>query len=254
MEGSGEYIINEAAMHRLGYSNPDKIVGKEFRLIFTSPGSGIEIPGGKITGVVKDFHLQSLKSTVAPLVFFKRGSLWLINFIISYKPGMRTQALNDMETLWNSLFPEYPFQYEYVGAMYKKVYKAELLQARLLSVFTLIALFICSMGLFGMALITTQQRVKEIGVRKVNGARVSEIVTMLNKDYLIWVAVAFVFASPVAWYAMNKWLENFAYKTGLSWWIFVLAGILALGIALLTVSWQSWRAAMRNPVEALRYE
>ncbi len=254
-EGSGEYIINEAAMHRLKYTDPDKIVGKQFRLIFNAPpGSGIEIPNGKIIGVVKDFHLQSLKSAVEPLVFFKRESLWLINFVISYKPEMKTQALTDMKTVWNSLFPEYPFQYEYVGAMYKKVYKSELLQARLLSIFTIIALFISSIGLFGMALITTQRRTKEIGVRKVNGARVAEIITLLNKDYLIWVAVAFIIASPIAWFAMNKWLSNFVYKTGLSWWIFALAGLLALGIALLTVSFQSWRAATRNPVEALRYE
>jgi putative ABC transport system permease protein len=241
-------------MHRLKYTDPDKIIGKKFRLIFSAPGSGIEIPGGKIIGVVKDFHLQSLKSAVEPLVFFKRESLWLINFVVSYHPEMKNQALKDMQTVWNSLFPEYPFQYEYVGAMYKKVYKAELLQARLLSIFTIIALFISSMGLFGMALITTQLRTKEIGIRKVNGARVSEIITLLNKNYLLWVAVAFLGASPVAWFVMNKWLENFAYKTSLSWWIFALAGVLALGIALLTVSWQSWRAATRNPVEALRYE
>ncbi|QGY44617.1 FtsX-like permease family protein [Maribellus comscasis] len=253
-DGSGEYIINEAAMHRLGYSEPDKITGKEFKLIFSAPGSGIEIPGGKIIGVVKDFHLQSLKNAVEPLVFFKRENLWLINLVISYKPEMQAQALNDMKTVWNSLFPEYPFQYKHVGAMYKKVYKAELLQARLLSVFTIIALFISSMGLFGMALISTQRRVKEIGVRKVNGARVSEIVTMLNRDYLMWVGAAFIIASPVAWYTMNRWLENFAYKTGLNWWIFLVAGLLALGIALLTVSFQSWKAATRNPVEALRYE
>lgn len=253
-EGSGEYIINEAAMHRLNYTDPDKIVGKKFKLIFSAPGSGIEIPDGKIIGVVKDFHLQSLKNTVQPLVFFKRESLWLINFVIAYKPELKNQAIDDMEKVWNSLFPEYPFQYKYVGSMYKKVYKAELLQAKLLSIFTIIALFISSMGLFGMALITTQRRVKEIGIRKVNGARVSEIVVLLNRDYLIWVAVAFVIATPVAWLAMNKWLENFAYKTGLSWWIFVLAGITAIGIALLTVSIQSWKAARRNPVEALRYE
>ncbi len=204
--------------------------------------------------MVKDFHLQSLKNAVEPLVFFKRESLWLINFVVSYHPEMKNQALNDMQTVWNSLFPEYPFQYEYVGALYEKVYKSELLQARLLSIFTIIALFISSMGLFGMALITTQRRIKEIGIRKVNGAKVSEIITLLNKDYVFWVVVAFTIAGPVAWIAMNKWLESFAYKTSLNWWIFLLAGMVALGIALLTVSLQSWKAATRNPVEALRYE
>ena len=138
--------------------------------------------------------------------------------------------------------------------MYQKVYKSELLQAKLLSVFTVIALFICSIGLFGLALIITQQRTKEIGVRKVNGAKVSEILILLNKDFVKWVAIAFILACPIAYYAMNKWLENFAYKISLSWWIFVLAGLLALGIALFTVSLQSFKAARRNPVEALRYE
>jgi putative ABC transport system permease protein len=107
---------------------------------------------------------------------------------------------------------------------------------------------------FGLAANSTKQRTEEIGIRKINGAKVSEILTFLNKDFLKWVAIAFIIASPIAYYAMNKWLENFAYKTELSWWIFALAGLLALEIALLTVSWQSWRAATRNPVEALRYE
>ena len=253
-EGSGEYIINESAMRRLNHSNPEEIVGKFFKLNFSVPGTGITIPKGKIIGVVKDFHLSSMKKQVEPLVLFKRDNLWLINFVVAIQPGMQEQALTDMEKVWTSLFPEYPFQYEHVDAMYQKVYKAERLQAGLLSVFTVIALFICSIGLFALALIVTQNRVKEIGIRKVNGARVAEILSMLNKDFMKWVIIAFVIACPAAWYAMDKWLENFAYKTSLSWWIFVLAGILALGIALFTVSWQSWRAATQNPVEALRYE
>ena len=251
-EGSGEYIINEAAMHRLNHSNPDEIIGKTFKLIFDSPG--IVIPQGKIIGVVKDFYLSSLKKQVEPLVMFKRDKLWLLNFVVAYQPEMQQQALADINKVWNSLFPEYPLQYEAVEAVYQKVYKAELLQARLLSVFTFVALFICSMGLFGLALIVTQHRIKEIGVRKVNGARVLEILAMLNKGFIKWVAIAFVVACPFAWYAMNIWLENFAYKTSLSWWIFIIAGVSALGIVLLTVSFQSYKAASRNPVEALRYE
>jgi putative ABC transport system permease protein len=219
-----------------------------------SEATGIDIPGGKIIGVVKDFHLHSMKKAVEPLVLFKRDKLWLLNFAIAYQPGMRTQALADMKKVWSSLFPEYPFQVEDVSVMYQKVYKAELLQARLLSVFTIIALFICSMGLFGLALIITQNRIKEIGIRKVNGARVTEILSMLNSDFLKWVLIAFVVACPAGYFAMNKWLENFAYKTSLSWWIFLIAGVLALGIAMLTVSIQSWKAATKNPIEVLRYE
>jgi putative ABC transport system permease protein len=254
-DGSGEYIINEAAMRRLNHSNPNEIVGKEFILNFSQGGDEvIKIPRGKIIGVVKDFHLSSLKKEVEPLVLFKRENLWLINFVVSYRPEMQDAAINDMSKVWNSLFPEFPFQYKYVGAMYQQVYKSEFLQAKLLSVFTIIALLICSMGLFGLALIVTRQRIKEIGVRKVNGAKELQILTMLNRDFVKWVVIAFVIATPVAYYTMHKWLENFAYKTSLSWWIFALAGFLALGIALLTVSFQSWKAAKRNPVEALRYE
>lgn len=252
VEGSGEYIVNKTAMRHLNYTDPDEIVGKNFRLIFSSPG--IEIPAGKITGVVEDFHLSNMKKKVKPLVMFKRDGLWLINFVVSHKPGMKQTALADMQQVWDELFPAYPFKYEHVSTMYQQVYKTELLQARLLSIFTLIALFICSIGLLGMSLLATQQRVKEIGIRKVNGAQISEILTLLNKRYLKWVTIAFVIATPIAYYAMNKWLQNFAYKTELSWWIFLLAGVLALGIALLTVSWQSWKAANRNPVESLRDE
>jgi putative ABC transport system permease protein len=159
-----------------------------------------------------------------------------------------------MNKVWTSLFPEYPFQYEHVGAMYEKVYKTELLQVKLLSIFTVIALFICSMGLLGLALIITQYRTKEIGIRKVNGAKVIEILRMLNSSFVKWLGIAFIIACPIAWFAMNKWLENFAYKIALNWWIFILAGLVALVIALLTVSLQSLKAARRNPVDALRYE
>ena len=251
-DGSGEYLINETAMNYLGYQNASEIIGKTFRLISSSPE--ITIPAGKITGVVKDFHLSTLKKKVAPLVMFKRDKIWLINFLVSYKPGQHETALAGIQKVWDDLFPTYPLSYEQVDTMYRKVYKTELLQAKLLSIFTLISILISSMGLLGISLLVAQQRVKEIGIRKVNGATVSEILSMLNKNFVAWVAVAFVVATPVAWFAMNKWLENFAYKTSLSWWIFALAGLLALGIALLTVSWQSWRAATRNPVEALRYE
>jgi len=121
-------------------------------------------------------------------------------------------------------------------------------------VFSFVILLITCTGLFAMSLRDARQRTKEIGIRKVNGARTSEVLLLLNKEFLIWVAISFGIACPIAWYAMSKWLESFAYKTPLSWWIFALAGMLALGIALLTVSWQSWKAATRNPVESLRYE
>ena len=251
-ESSGEYIINESAMRRLNYTDPGKITGKGFKLI--SNIEGIDIPAGKIIGVVEDFHLSSIKKKIEPLVLFKRKELWLINFIVSFRPGMQTKAIKDIESVWAKMFPGYPFQYAYISSMYENVYKTELLQAKLLSIFTFMALFICSMGLLGLSLLTTQRRTKEIGLRKINGAGIGELMIMLNWDLTKWIIISFVTAIPFAFIAMNKWLENFAYKTTLSWWIFALAGLTAMIIALLTVSWQSWKAASRNPVEALRCE
>ena len=251
-EGSGEYILNESAMRRLNYADPEEIVGKEFGLIFE--GEGISIPSGKIIGVVEDFHLSSLKRKIDPLVMFKRKDLWLIHFIISFQPGMQSTALGDIEQVWDQMFPEYPFEFDYIDSMYRNVYSTEILQARLLSIFTLIALFICSMGLLGLSLLSTQRRIKEIGIRRVNGAETSHIMNMLNWDYMKWIMLSVVLAIPFSYLAMQKWLESFTYKTALSWWIFALAGLIALLIALLTVSIQSWKASMRNPVEALRYE
>jgi putative ABC transport system permease protein len=251
-EGSGEYIINESAMKRLHYADPDKIIGKEFRLIFDDDAA--KIPKGRIIGVVKDFHLSSIKKKIEPLVLFKRKDLWLLDFVVSFRPDMRLKALSDIERVWKKMFPEHLFQYEYVSSMYKNIYKRELLQARLLAVFTLIALFICSMGLLGMSLLTTQRRTREIGIRKVNGAGIYQILIMLNRDFIKWIVISFAIAIPIAFFAMNKWLESFAYKTILSWWIFALAGLISILIALITISLQSWKAARRNPVEALKYE
>ena len=251
-EGSGEYIINESAMHRLNYSNPEEVVGKEFGLIF---GNGdIPIPGGKIIGVVEDFYLSSIKRKVDPQVLFKRKDLWLINFIVAFQPEKQSQGRADLEKVWEDLFPAYPMQYEHIGSMYRSVYSSELLQSRLLSIFTIIALFICSMGLLGLSLLTTQRRIKEIGIRKVNGAEPREILNLLNWGFIKWIILSFILAIPISWFAMTKWLESFAYKTTLSWWIFALAGLTAFTIALLTVSVQSWRAANMNPIEALRCE
>ncbi|MCK4993297.1 MAG: hypothetical protein KAS29_22520, partial [Bacteroidales bacterium] len=160
-EGSGEYIINETAMRRLNFTDPGEIIGKEFGLIVSF--EGISIPRGTIIGVVEDFHHSSLKKEIEALVMFKRKELWISNYVISFQPGMQKQALADLEAVWTNMFPGYPLEYDYVSSMYRNVYSTELLQARLLFIFTFIALFICSMGLLGMSLLTTQRRIKEIG-------------------------------------------------------------------------------------------
>jgi putative ABC transport system permease protein len=251
-ESSGEYIINESAMRRLHYIDPYKILGKEFGL--NSNIEGINIPSGKIIGVVRDFHLSSIKKEIEPLVLFKRKDLWLINIVVSFRQDMMTTALNDIKNVWTKMFPAYPFQYQYINSMYENVYKTELLQAKLLSIFTFMALFICSMGLLGLSLLTTQRRTKEIGIRKINGAGIIEIMTMLNRDLIKWIVISYIMAIPLAFFFLNKWLESFAYKITLSWWIFALAGLTAMLIAIITISVQSGKAASRNPIKALRYE
>jgi putative ABC transport system permease protein len=245
-----KYILNQSALRLLGINKPDDAIGKRFRLNFFLPDL---FPEGEIVGVVPDFHYTDLHSPEKPLAIAPR-KLFNYCFIISINPVRRGEAIKTIASTWQKINPEFPFQYEYITESYRKVYAGEYAQTHALSLFALISIILSSLGIFAMAAFSMQHRVKEIGIRKINGATVSEILTMLNKSFVSWIAIAFIIATPIAWFAMHKWLENFAYKSALSWWIFALAGLLALGIALLTVSWISWRAATRNPVEALRYE
>ena len=251
-EGSGEYIINESALERLGFSRASEIIDLEFQLFFHN--DFIQIPAGRIIAVVEDFHLSSLKRKIEPLVLFKRDTMWLDNILVSFDQGNLVRGLKDLEGVWEDMFPGQPFAYDFVDSMYRQVYLVERLQASLLLLFTLIALFICSMGLLGLSLLASQQRMKEIGIRRVNGAGIMGLVRMLNRAFLKWVLLAYILAMPLAWLGMRRWLEGFAYKTELSWWIFLLAGIIALSLSAIPVSIQSWKTARRNPVEALRSE
>ena len=234
-------VINEKAVAYLKLTEP---VGMKVKTWF-----GFE---GTIVGVIKDFHTTSLHEEMLPFALLMNENG---NNIFIKTSGENTQAtLQFIQQQLKKIVPDDPFEYKFLKDQIDNQYKTEILTSRIAGIATFLAIFISCLGLFGLVLSTVERKIKEIGIRKVNGAKVSEILKMLNKDFVKWVFVAFVIATPIAYYAMNKWLENFAYKTTLSWWIFALAGILALGIALLTVSWQSWRAATRNPVEALRYE
>jgi putative ABC transport system permease protein len=245
-----KYILNQSALRLLGINKPEDAIGKRFRLNFFLPDL---FPEGEIAGVVPDFHYTDLHSTEKPLAIAPR-KMFNYCFIISIKPVQRGEAINTIASTWQKINPEFPFQYEYITDSYRKVYAGEYAQTHALSLFALISIILSSLGIFAMAAFSMQHRVKEIGIRKINGATISGILTMLNKSFVSWIAIAFIIATPIAWLITHKWLENFAYKTELSWWIFALAGFLTLGIALLTVSWLSWRAATRNPVDALRYE
>jgi len=176
------------------------------------------------------------------------------NFLIQIDPERRSEALAAINKSWNTINPEFPLEYSYITDAYQKVYATEYAQSKVLSLFALISILLSALGIYAIAAFSMQRRVKEIGIRKVNGATVSEIIMMLNRKFILWVTIAFVVAVPIAWYAMHRWLENFAYKTELSWWIFALAGLIAMTVAMITVTLRSYRAATRNPVESLRYE
>uniref|UniRef100_UPI003217D1F7 ABC transporter permease n=1 Tax=uncultured Draconibacterium sp. TaxID=1573823 RepID=UPI003217D1F7 len=206
-------------------------------------------------GVAEDFNYSSAHETIGDFAFWLDESANRGRFThVRLHPGNLRAGMGAIKEVWQKVYPNQEFSYFFIDEKIAQQYKSETILGRILLAFSCIGILISIIGISALALFVSQQRTKEIGIRKVNGAKVSEILTMLNKSFVKWVTVAFVIACPVAYYVMQKWLENFAYKTSLSWWIFALAGILALGIALLTVSWQSWRAAMRNPVEALRYE
>ena len=208
--------------------------------------------GFEVVGLVDDFHFQDLYHEIGALMIANDEGISHITVRIDPRDLLAT--INQVRKTFLEILPGYEFSFqfydEYLGGMYQQ----EERRASSLKIVALIALFISSVGLYGLADFSTKSRIKEIGIRKVNGAKVWEVMKMLNLDFVKWVVIAFIIATPVAWYSMNRWLQSFAYKTELSWWIFALAGLLAMGIALLTVSWQTWRAARRNPVEALRYE
>lgn len=206
----------------------------------------------KIIGVVKDFNYDSFHQKLKPSALWYAD--WNSHIHIKINNQNTEQSLKYIEDLWNELSPQTPFEYEFLDETYGQLYKSEENLQKIFTTFSVIAIIIACLGLFGVALNSTQQRVKEISIRKINGAKISDILIMLNKKFIKWIVIAFVIACPIAWYAMSEWLNNFAYKTELSLWIFAIAGILALGIALLTVSFVSWKAASRNPVEGLRYE
>jgi putative ABC transport system permease protein len=209
----------------------------------------------KLLGVARDFNYNSVHHEVGDFVFDISESNNTVKFVhVRLYPGNLRVAMEKLEEVWGIHNTKHAFNYFFIDDRIEQQYKAETVLGRILSTLSVIGILICILGISALSLFISQQRTKEIGIRKVNGAKISEILALLNKDFIKWVVISYVIAVPAAYFALTKWLESFAYKTELSWWIFALAGVLALGIALLTVSWQSWKAATRNPVDALRYE
>jgi putative ABC transport system permease protein len=241
-------VLNKTAMKKLGY---EEVSGQ---ILHESSKTGNP---NTLIGMVDDFSYEGAQNAMQPLAHFftERENFANWDYLsVRAKPGATFQVIELMKEKWQQTNPSESINYFFAEDKLNEQYKEYVKVSRISTWFSVVAIILSCIGLFALSSYAMTRRTKEIGIRKVNGAKVSEVLAMLNKDFVKWVAIAFVIATPIAWFAMNKWLENFAYKTELSWWIFAFAGVLALGIALLTVSWQSWKAATRNPVEALRYE
>jgi putative ABC transport system permease protein len=207
----------------------------------------------KVIGVVKDFHFTSLRQEIKPFAFVITPSrTWL--FAVKVSSQNLQQTLAQIELAWESLVPARPFDYYFLDESIDKLYRAEQNFRAIFSAMTLLSLIIACLGLFGLAAFTAEQRTKEIGIRKVLGASAAGIAGLLSKDFIKLVLIANLLACPIAWYAMKQWLQSFAYRIDLGWWVFALASGITLIIALLTVSTQAIKTALANPVESLRYE
>jgi len=240
-------VLNETAVKHLGV--PEPVLGQ--RLVWSEDDDTTYY--AKVIGVVKDFHFTTLRSEIKPFGFVITPSRTSLFAVKLSSPNLRP-TLAQIESTWSSLAPNRPFDYYFLDESLDKLYRSEQNFRAVFSAMTGLSLIIACLGLFGLAAFTAEQRTKEIGVRKVLGASVAGIVGLLSKDFIKLVLLANLLAWPVAWFAMNKWLQDFAYRIEIGWWIFALAGGLALFIALLTVSTQAIKAALANPVEALRYE
>ena len=237
-------VFNRTGIRQLGFASPEQALGQK-----------IDFWGDKLTivGVVDDFHQQSLREAYEPLILRLDPG---INGQLAIKLSDRSprQAIAAVRQAWTKFFPTDPFEYFFLDERYDKQYRSDERFGQVFGFFTLMAVLVACLGLLGLATFTAQQRTKEIGVRKVLGASIASIITLLSKDFLKLVMIAILLASPIAWFAMHRWLQGFAYQTAIEWWVFALAGLLAIGIALLTVSFQSIKAALMNPVKSLRSE
>lgn len=240
---TSNYIINEEAAKKMSMKNP---VGKEM-IMWGKKGT--------IIGVVKSFHINSLHESIAPLILnFQRGNEKWGQLIVRANAGQTREAIASLEKAYKKFNPRFPFSYKFTDQEFADLYKGENVVSKLANYFAFLAIFISCLGLFGLAMFTAEQRTKEIGVRKVLGASVFSITTMLSKDFLKLVLIAALIAFPLAWYLMKNWLQKYAYRIEIQWWFFLVAGVLAVTIALLTVSYQSIKAALMNPMKSLKTE
>ena len=246
---SEEYVINRKAMQMLGFNSPEEAIGKRLY----ANGSVSYISNGKIAGVTDDFIYTTTYEETIPQVLLQR-KMFLNCIMVRLNPEHIQQGTETFNRVWNQLFPDYPADYTFLQNIYSEVYQNELNAETIVHIFSLFSLVIANLGLIIIMAFVIKRKTKEIGIRKVNGATPQNIIRMLNNRFLIWIGVAFMVAIPLAWYVMNRWLENFVHKTQLSWWIFAVAGLSVLLLSVVSISWQSWHAANLNPVKSLKTE
>jgi putative ABC transport system permease protein len=206
-----------------------------------------------VIGILKDFHYESLHQRIRPLaIFLNNGQTSYLP--IRMRPGNISKTVSFIEDQWRKFVPGKPFEYYFLDEDFNKLYQSEQKTGQIFTSFSVLAIFIACLGLFGLTAFTVERRIKEIGIRKVLGSSISEIIFLISKDFLKWVLIANLIAWPAAYYFMSKWLENFAYRTAISYWAFIISAFIALIIALLTVSSQTLKAAAANPAESLKYE
>lgn len=246
---SSAVIINETTAKGLGYADP---IGQQIYKFSGTTNGENSIKGYTIIGIVKDFHFESLKRDITKLGLFLESSTGLASFKVSAVKA--PQVIKAAEQKWKSLVPEMPFSYKFLDAEFNSIYNAEQRVGKIAISFAVLAILIACLGLFGLAAFIAEQRTKEIGIRKVLGASIGNLVTMLSADFLKLVLISSIIAFPLAWWGMHRWLQDFAFRVDISWWIFIIAGLIAAGIALITVSFQAIKAALANPVKSLRTE
>jgi len=245
-----KYVLNKSALRLLGISDPNQVIGKSFRFLFPTPDF---FPEGEIIGVVDDFHYTNLYQEEKPLAIVSR-KMFSSNFLIKINKDQKLKAIAAIQSCWKKINPETPFEYEFIEDTYQKVYANEYrLLDRIIS-FAFLAIVLSALGIFALSSYSIQHKTKEIGIRKANGASSIEIVSELLFEYTKWIGLAFVLACPIAYYIGKEWLSNFAYHIDIKWWYFTTSGFIAFVVCILTVSWQTWKASLQDPVVALKYE
>jgi len=247
------FIINETAVRELGFQTPEKAIGQRLLWQVWDAKQKDSMKDGRVIGVVKDFNYKSLydKMEVTVLQIYP-PAYWKV--AVKLKTANLQQAIAQVKSVWSQFSPDYPIDFKFMDDNFDAMYKSEEKLLSLVWIFTAIAIFVGCLGLFGLATYAAQRRMKEIGIRKILGASVNGLVMLLSKEFVVLVFIALLVASPIAWYFMNNWLQDFAYRININWWVFVIAGLLSILIALFTVSFHSIKAALSNPVKSLRTE